>query len=226
MRLKLLVMALMLSAGCKQQPQRQPKVSEAEIEWMHRNYPGMTAECLEKLKWGGSEALPHREDECFTFSEPKRMQGLWRNQFEGSEYCDGPRECPDAKVTHESFIWLAMRSPLGGVEDTPPGGLYAIDFIGRRSVGVGMFDGMAKNEVIVDRLLSIKEIESPPPQPTRAEIIKRMKKCEKQGTCTPNWGYIYATTEAQDKKAHVEAYLKDCSSKPICMPNSDMPKRK
>jgi len=193
--------------------------------------PGMSPACLDKWQWGGSEALPAKDEECFQFTVPMRMRGLWRNDFEGSEYCDGPvSRCPDAKVEADpkSSTWLEMRFPIGGVEETPPGGVYAIDFIGRRSLGEGGFGGygMAKHEVIVDRLLSIREVEPPPRQPTRAETIKEFKKCEKQGTCVPNWGYINALSEAQEKKILIDDYLKDCASKPICMPNSEIPKLK
>jgi hypothetical protein len=110
----------------------------------------------------------------------------------------------------------------------PPGGLYAIDFIGRCSEGVGMFGhfGMSKHEVIVDRLLSIKQIEPPPPEPTKAEVIKETKECEAAKTCVPDWNAINAIDDARMKKAHIEAYLKDCAGKPICMPNSEVPRSK
>ncbi|NUR45272.1 MAG: hypothetical protein HOP91_03810 [Sphingomonas sp.] len=234
MRLTFVVMAAVLIAGCKQQPQqppRQQKVSDAEIAEMHRDMPGMTDACLDKLKWGGSEGLPRQYEDCFKFTPSQRMQGLWRNNFEGSEYCDGSSgQCPDAKANAETGIWLAMRSPLPGVDDTPPGGLYAIDFIGRRSIGAGMFGhmGMAKNEVIVDRLLSIKEVEPPPSQahPTRAELIREMKTCEAKGACIPNWSLINDYDPEQMKKARIASYLKECAGKPICMPNSEVTKSK
>ena len=230
MRLMLLVLAAELLTGCKQQPQRQQKMSDAAILQIHREMPGMTDECLDKLKWGGTEALPQKYEDCFRFSAPQRMQGLWRNQFEGSEFCEASGRCPDAKVDADpaAFTALGMGSPLAGREDTPPGGLYAIDFVGRRSVGAGMFGhmGMAKNEVIVDRLISIREVEAPPRQPTRAEFIKDIKACEARKTCVPNWSYINSYDEAQEKKKRIEHYLKECAGKQICMPNSEVPKRK
>lgn len=197
MRLTLIVLAVALIAGCKPQPQRQPKMSDTQLQLMRSEMPGMTAECLDKVKWGGIEAMPTKVDECFRFSRPQRMQGLWRNQFEGSEFCESSvRQCPSAQVATDlaSFTALEMQQPLPGYEDTPPGGLYAIDFIGRRSIGLGLFPlgmGGAKNAVLVDRLLSIKLIEPPPP--------------------------------GQMTKEHIAGYLKDCAGKPICMPNSEVP---
>jgi hypothetical protein len=198
MRATSFVLALVvLLAGCNQQPQRQPKMSDTQLRLMRSEMPGITDECLDKAKWGGVEAMPKAE-ECFRFSKSQRMQGLWRNQFEGSEFCESSdRRCPDPKTAAdpESFIWLELELPAG-YEDTPPGGLYAIDFVGRRSLGGGMFGhfGVAKHEVLVDRLLSIKLVEAPPP--------------------------------GQMTKAHVEGYLKDCAGKKLCMPNSEIPKSK
>jgi hypothetical protein len=127
------------------------------------------------------------------------MKGLWRNQFEGSEFCDAAaRQCrnPNEANDLKSFTWLEMKSPLGGRADTPPGGLYAIDFVGRRSQGDGGFGhfGMAKHEVIVDRLLSIRLVEPPPP--------------------------------GQMTREHIQGYLKDCAKAQICMPNSEVPSRR
>jgi hypothetical protein len=120
------------------------------------------------------------------------MQGLWRNNFEGSQYCDQREQC--AGFRRQGFVWLEMKHELPGWEDTPPGGLYAIDFIGRRSTHGGIFGGqmMANQEVIVDRLLSIKLIEPPTP--------------------------------SQITKEQVEAYRKECDGAPMCMPNPEVPK--
>jgi hypothetical protein len=136
------------------------------------------------------------EEQCFRFGKPQRMQGLWRNDFEGSEICPlSAGQCPTAAdKAAERFTWLQTKFHLAGAEDTPPGGLYAIDFIGRRSEHLGLYGhmGMSEGEVIVDRLLSIKLVEPPPP-----------------GQMTPE---------------HVKAYLKECEGARICMPNSEVAK--
>jgi len=153
---------------------------------------------------------------------------LWRNNFEGSQFCEPPEtQCDAAKLDPRRFIWLELDPPAGW-EDTPPGGLYAVDFIGRRSLFRGFFGhfGMSRNEVIVDRLISIRQVEAPPKEPTKAEMIADSKKCEAEKSCVPNWSYINGYDEAKEKKAHIEGYLKDCAGKPICMPNSEVPTRK
>lgn len=109
------------------------------------------------------------EEQCFRFGEPQRMQGLWRNDFEGSEFCPASaKRCPpptDSSGVRQS-TWLQIKPHLNGWENTPPGGLYAIDFIGRRSQHLAMYGhmGMSNSEVIVDQLISIREIEAPPKQ--------------------------------------------------------------
>jgi len=117
------------------------------------------------------------------------MRGLWRNDFESSLFCeDLASECryPVTQVTFGDFVWLKL-APPAGYQDTPPGGLYAIDFIGRRSIGKGLFGYGANSEVVVDRLLSIKLIEPPPPGGMTKEHIKRYQKaCGGKLICMPN----------------------------------------
>lgn len=53
--------------------------------------------------------------------------------------------------------------PPGFGRDTRPGGLYAVEFIGRRTAhGYIYGDHPLAQEVVVDRVISIKEIEAPP----------------------------------------------------------------
>lgn len=140
----------------------------------------------------GIASLP--TDQCFKMTKPQRMRGLWRNDFEGQAFCATPaRQCPAGKKPNEPGIaWIDFASPLPGSADTPPGGLYAIDFVGRATAYPGMYGeyGFYNQEIIVDRLISIRMIGPPP--------------------------------SGQMTKEHVEAYLKDCRNAPICMPNSEV----
>jgi hypothetical protein len=156
------------------------------------------------------------------------MAGLWRNEFEGQTFCATPaRECPPPgkwKPNEPGVAWLDFASPLPGKADTSPGGLYAIDFVGRATAYSGQYgqDGFFNQEVIVDRLLSITEVEAPPPQPTKNETIKYFKECEKRKTCVPNWNVINDMDDARERKAHIAGYQKDCAGKQICIPNSEL----
>jgi hypothetical protein len=136
------------------------------------------------------------EEQCFRFTKPQRMAGLWRNEFEVPIFCPAPaQECPDAAYLSDRrpiYGNLDFKSLLNGWEDTPPGGLYAVEFVGRRSeYGLSGGTSGADKAVIVDRWIKITLVEPPPP--------------------------------GQMTKAHVEGYLKDCAGKQICMPNSEVP---
>jgi hypothetical protein len=151
------------------------------------------------MRWGIPWGIPckdsQRDDQCFNFSEPEHLRGYWRNNFEGSQFCAASAtQCqPENRA---EFVWLEFASPLAGRDDTPPGGLYAIDFVGRRSEYGGLFGGqaLANHEVIVDRLLSIKVIDPPAP--------------------------------GQMTKEHVEAYLRECDGAQICIPNTEVTRSK
>ncbi len=113
---------------------------------------------------------------------PERWQGLWRNDFEGSEFCPVPaRNCPSDPA--KGGIWLNV--PEGTRPAQGAGGLYAIEFVGRRTREPGLFGhmGMFEHEMIVDRLISIREVEPPPPPPTEEESAAAQRACEANGTC-------------------------------------------
>ena len=159
--------------------------------------PGHPYPCtyVKKDKQFGEYLQSVPTDQCVKMSPSVRMQGLWRNEFEGSQFCPAPaKECSFALEDggNERRIWLDFAAPFPSSEERLPGGLYAVDFVGRRTVyrgeygHLGVFDG----EVIVDRMISIKEIEAPPPPPTKAETVKYWKECEAAGNCIPNWEAI------------------------------------
>jgi hypothetical protein len=134
-------------------------------------------------------------DQCFKMTKPQEWKGLWRNDFEGSRFCPEPaRECTDQ--TKGDPIWLTFPKPPEN-EMQGRGGLYVVDIIGRRTLYPGMQGhmGMSKYEMIVDRVISMKEVEPPPPEPTKAEMIAHFRKCEAERTCVPDWGAINAMTE-------------------------------
>ena len=152
-----------LVSDCHRQ---KPVVAEAIVQEMHRLEPGMTAACLDKFRYGGVPAMPEKADECYSFSTPRRFSGVWLNHFEGSQFCPPPAEktCPPGGFkTNANDVWLEY-------SHTPPvemgsGGEYQIEFIGRRSEGAGTFGHMGgfPNDIIVDKLIAIEQLRSPPP---------------------------------------------------------------
>ena len=194
------VVALLAMASCNDEPSK-PKdlmgrleagnLSDEDLQRVTSTFPGMTKDCAEKVRVGGVNAMPRRAEDCFAMTEPTRWTGLWRNQFEGSQFCPSPaRKCPEDASSDD--IWLQFDERLPQSKMEPSGGLYAVDFIGRRTAQKGFFGhfGMSEHEMIVDRVISIREVEPPPPPPTKAETIEYWKRCEAAGNCIPNWERI------------------------------------
>jgi hypothetical protein len=105
-------------------------------------------------------------DQCLKFNPPERMQGLWRRDFEGSQFCPAPARACSFTETGRPFVWLDTTKPgTLGNRHKGFGGLYAVEFIGRRTSYEGAYGhlGGFDQEVLVDRMISIKELE--PPQP-------------------------------------------------------------
>ena len=156
--------------------------------------PGMTDECLDQIRWGGIEALsPAHVEDCYKFEGQRRWKGLLRTGFETSRFCPAPAgECSDEAPGEH--VWLAWKEGAGKspYRGEAYGGLYAVDFIGRKTAYPGHYGhmGMSDQEIVGDRLISIKRIEAPPPEPTKADVIRYWKACQAVKTCTPNWSQI------------------------------------
>ena len=158
-----LVLCVVVS-GCQRPPQREPRVSEAEIRQLHADAPGMTDECLNKIRWGGLEALTGVE-ECYKFDPPRRWRGIYFGAFEQSRFCPAPAiEC--SYDTPGETIWLkpgpSMTIPRYNGEATSV--LFEIDFVGRKTSYRGNYGhlGGSDQEIIIDRLISMKRLEEPP----------------------------------------------------------------
>ena len=104
---------------------------------------------------------------CYRMTPPERWRGLWRNEFEGSRFCPAPaREC-----SHDTTGERILLEYSFGVTDTRPrkskvpfGGLYDVDFVGRRTAVKGHYSSLYDHDLIVDRMISVKEVEPPPKQ--------------------------------------------------------------
>jgi hypothetical protein len=136
---------------------RVPMYSDGELAQFRAR--GVKSSCLETIRWGGLGSFRDPE-ECFEKLPPARWRGLWRNDPEIPFFCPEPaRKCPEGKERER--IWLDFNSLRPNL--TAWGGLYKVDFIGRRTARGGFHAGHgAAQDMIVDRLISIKEIEAPP----------------------------------------------------------------
>lgn len=145
---------------------RVPTMSEKELAEIQEFAPGITAECIEKARFGGISAISSDAvEQCFEMSEARSWRGFWQNDFEGSRFCPEPmKEC--AYDTPGDNIWLSYAE---GVE-TPPswpevgaGGMYEVEFIGRLTAKRGHYGhmGASDHELVIDRVISIRILLSP-----------------------------------------------------------------
>jgi hypothetical protein len=99
-------------------------------------------------------------DRCYRFGAQQHWQGEWKLEMESSTFCPAPsRNCPK---DYQGKLWLEFRKGVEPREEKyPPGGTFAIEFVGRKNLLPGTFGyaGMFENEVIVDRVISMKKVE-------------------------------------------------------------------
>lgn len=150
----------MLLSSCSPPP---AKMSDEELALLHKELPGMTHSCLNKVRARGVEAFPLHTEDCFAMNLPRKWRGLWSRGFEWSRFCSEPaRTCDDR--TPGARIWL---SPAKNFERSLPTKnfdldlkFYRIEFIGRRTVYRGAHGhlGASEHAIVVDRLLSIRPV--------------------------------------------------------------------
>lgn len=141
-----------------------PKLTEAAVERLRNELPGVTEECLSKMRFGGVEAIPKRVDQCFKMTPAQRWRGLWRDDFEGQQFCPAPaRQC--SFDSPDDRIWLTFGTDVHHLHKTDEGSLYTIDFVGRRTLLRGLHGhmGVFQHEIVVDKLISIRSINDGPP---------------------------------------------------------------
>ena len=157
MRPEIAIVLCLILAGCNRPA---PKLSEAKLQEIKADSPGITDDCLDKIRWGGIEAMPDAVDQCFVITKPRQWRGVWDAGFEWSDFF--PAEaggCPSK--TGRGGIWLTFAE--GAYSGPRLDGSYEIEFVGRRTMYPGHFGhlGMYDHEMIVDRMISIRKLPEP-----------------------------------------------------------------
>ncbi|HWU94950.1 MAG TPA: hypothetical protein VN029_05090 [Sphingomonas sp.] len=123
--------------------------------------------CYRKSRIDGTEAYVFIGYEaCYRFDPPRRMVGVWRDEFEGSRFFPGAIAKP--ADTDDSGIWLdmpaaklpaSMKRSFKGPHDSPFED-YRIEFIGKQTSVAGYYGHMggSRHYVIVDRVLGATPI--------------------------------------------------------------------
>jgi hypothetical protein len=160
MRFTVPIFACFLIAGCEEtRTAETTKPERYSAQQIREALPGITEACIAKLQRDNTGMVP--ADQCFDMQEARRFRGLWRDDFEGSRFCPAPaQEC--TFDTAGDRIWLDFSFSVPADQKRKAfGGLYEIDFIGRRTAVPGRYGhlGMFDAEIIADRMISMKEIE-------------------------------------------------------------------
>jgi len=210
MRSELIIAVGLLNVACQQQAQKPNESRTTDLKRLKEQGILLNPEAFlrpeekaaEQLNAGHSARLPCTyektelgtrviaslpTDQCYKMTKPERVRGYWSDQFEGSQFCDAPtRACFNSE---KNSTWLEFVDPKMERRE-PTGALYAVELIGRRPLHSGTFGhfGMFQNDIVVDRMISMKRLGPPPPHPTKAEILDEMRKCAADKTCIPNWG--------------------------------------
>lgn len=150
------LLASLLLAGCSRP---QPIADAALLQELRSAYPGMTAACLKRIKYGGIEAMPSEVQDCFRMTPPKRWNGLWRDNFEGQLFCPEPAQAC-SYATKGNQIWISFNPRIRPRQGNATGRTFFISFVGRRTLLPGDHGhlGMAAHEIVVDKLISISPL--------------------------------------------------------------------
>ncbi len=131
------------------------------------------APCTYHIDDGSIGSLP--TDQCYKMEEPRRYQGIWIDAFEGQRFIptgttppawptgdpNSPGWRAQADRAQAAAIWLDVERVKLGHDFRKGGRKMLIDFIGRKTMFPGSYGhlGMSGNEIIVDRIISIKKAE-------------------------------------------------------------------
>jgi hypothetical protein len=119
--------------------------------------------CMRKEKVVGSVAtygsLP--DDECYRLEPPRRWRGLLRRTEDGEQFCpEAAEECSYESSSDRTWFYWKTADVLRASGRLPSSGLYYVDVIGRRTAVRGRYGfGHYANEIVVDRLISLKQVE-------------------------------------------------------------------
>jgi hypothetical protein len=130
---------------------------DRQIAATGKGVPGKPYPCTYEEFIGGTKGIVSQPTEiCVKMLPQQHWRGLWRNDFEGSRFCPAPAKRCTFETPGER-IWLS-RAP--GRAD---GGLYRVDFIGRRTMYKGPYGhmGVFDEELFIDKPIKIELIEEP-----------------------------------------------------------------
>ena len=151
----LFAIAIALLTGCEY---HEPGMSSADIQAFAAEHPGLTATCLNDVRWGRRDWGSVSSDaDCFEMQPARRWSGLWEHGWEWTNFCPDPAKKCDWMA--EPGTWLTFAEKVNLPDDLPDG-THRIEFIGRRTKVPGHFGHQAGYEhlMVVDQVISIRAI--------------------------------------------------------------------
>jgi hypothetical protein len=116
--------------------------------------PGRPVPCGREEKHNGvSVIVGSPTEQCFKMHPARRWRGLWRNDFEGSQFCPEPATRCDHNSPGER-VWLREKP-----DRRPDGKLYRVEFTGRKTMCKGAYGhmGASDHEIVMERMISQRE---------------------------------------------------------------------
>lgn len=125
----------------------------------------MSEACLDRIKYGGIEAMPLQVEECFQMMSPRRWRGLWRDDFEGQHFCPSPAQVCSYENEGEK-IWITFKNGIRPTKRSATGKVFSIDFVGRRTLLPGHHGhmGVSPYEIVVEKIISFSPVYVVPPK--------------------------------------------------------------
>ena len=158
--------ARLLSKPCEKADVGRGCYSFNGVEWRE-------APCTYHIGEGSIGSLP--TDQCYRMEEPRRYRGVWIDAFEGQQfipegtrppawprvYSNSPGWREQADRAQAAAIWLDVDRVKLRHDSSNGSRKMLIDFIGRKTMFPGSYGhlGMSGNEIIVDRVISIKKFD-------------------------------------------------------------------
>lgn len=129
------------------------------------------APCAYHIEPGVIGSLP--TDQCFKMQAARRYRGVWIDEFEGQQFIPEGTKVPawprgsltssewrkQADQARAATIWLDVETAAAGHTWQQAGRKAFIEFVGRKTLYPGSYGhmGMSGQEIIVDRVISIRE---------------------------------------------------------------------
>jgi hypothetical protein len=157
-----LIAAALLTTACEKPPHADSMTPpSAYLHWGDRLKAALQINGLLGLRpcmeTNGGVHVPVESEQCWRLEQPRRWRGLYSWAPHAKVFCPAPAtECPSRDWSNVS--WLEFSKPPGLPKHAA---VLALDFVGRHTAYHS--NGKRMDGIVVDKLISIREIETRKP---------------------------------------------------------------